>query len=185
MHHHYERGDTQRAHELHELALDLTEPPRTNGSHRPTHRVNGNPNGHSSQRQPSAERRGTAANKPLSQRILSVEPTWLLRALTDTIRWILSVEPPTASLAGGITTFKFTSLSVSALSTFVLKQTTPLSLNYCFTIESYCFTIESLLLAPYGWLCMFLASFSDVVVCSAPVIRQGQLRVGHFSFCPA
>ena len=94
MHHHYERGDTQRAHELHELALDLTEPPRTNGSHRPTHRVNGNPNGHSSQRQPSAERRGTAANKPLSQRILSVEPTWLLRALTDTIRWILSVEPP-------------------------------------------------------------------------------------------
>ena len=123
--HHYERGDTQRAHELHELALDLTEPPRTNGSHRPTHRVNGNPNGHSSQRQPSAERRGTAANKPLSQRILSVEPTWLLRALTDTIRWILSVEPPTASLAGGITTFKFTSLSVSALSTFGLQQIHP------------------------------------------------------------
>jgi hypothetical protein len=92
--HHYERGDTQRADELLELALDLTEPPRTNGSHRPTHRVNGNPNGHSSQRQPSAERRGTAANKPLSQRILSVEPTGLLRALTDTIRWILSVEPP-------------------------------------------------------------------------------------------
>ena len=97
------------------------------------------------------------------------------RALTDTIRWILSVEPPTAPLAGGITTFKFTSLSVSALSTFGLLAITPLSLNYCFTIESYCFTIESLLLAPYGWLCMFLASFSDVVVCSAPVIRQGQL----------